>query len=217
MSDLGNKRIMARNIQFFMDKRDLSRQDMCQILSVPYTTFTDWINAKTYPRIDKIELMANYFGVSKSALVENHADVELDKGLPSNIRPITTRKIPMLGAIACGKPIYAAEDRDSYVEIDADLKADFCLRADGDSMVGASINDGDIVFIREQPIVDNGQIAAVAIGDEATLKRVYYYPDEGRMLLISENPRYEPLVYAGEQLNQIEILGKAMFLQRNII
>ena len=73
MSNLGNKKIMSKNIQYYMDKNNKSRNDMCEALGVKYTTFTDWVKGNTYPRIDKIELMANYFGISKSDLVEEHS------------------------------------------------------------------------------------------------------------------------------------------------
>lgn len=78
MSGLGNKEIMAKNIQFYMDKYGKSRQDMCDALGVKYTTFTDWVKGNSYPRIDKIELMANYFGISKSDLVEEKDTFEPD-------------------------------------------------------------------------------------------------------------------------------------------
>ena len=101
--------------------------------------------------------------------------------------------------------------------MDGEIDADFCLKAQGDSMTGARIYNGDIVFIRSQDSVDNGQIAAVIIGDEATLKRVYYYPEEGKLVLSPENPRYAPLVYVGEELNRIKILGRAVAFQSKII
>ena len=128
-----------------------------------------------------------------------------------NIFPVKLKKFPMLGEIACGKPIFADEERNNYVMADMDIYADFCLRAKGDSMVNARINDGDIVFIREMPMVDNGDIAAVVIEDEATLKRVYYYPDKNKLVLNPENPRFEPLVYMGEELDHIRILGRAVY------
>ena len=128
-----------------------------------------------------------------------------------NIRPVHLKRFPLLGEIACGEPIFADEDKESYVMADMDIRADFCLRAKGDSMVGARINDGDIVFIRKMPIVDNGEIAAVIIEDEATLKRVYYDREGGILQLIAENPKYKPLVYQGEELNQVRILGKAVY------
>lgn len=128
-----------------------------------------------------------------------------------NIKPVTKKRFPMLGEIACGEPIFADEDREHCVMVDMDIDADFCLTAKGDSMINARINDGDVVFIKEMPIVDNGEIAAVIIGDEATLKRVYYYKEQNKLVLNPENPKYEPLVYLNDELNLIRILGKAVY------
>jgi repressor LexA len=128
-----------------------------------------------------------------------------------NIKPVKLKKFPMLGEIACGEPIFADEDKEHCVMADMDIQADFCLTAKGDSMIDARINDGDIVFIKEMPIVDNGEIAAVIIGDEATLKRVYYYREQNKLVLNPANPKYEPLVYVNDELNEIRILGKAVY------
>lgn len=135
-----------------------------------------------------------------------------------NLHPVKLKRFPLLGEIACGEPIYAEEDHESYVSADADIRADFCLKAKGDSMINADIHDGDVVFIRSQSMVENGEIAAVIIEDEATLKRVYYDRENNRLQLIAENPRYAPLVYTGEELNyiRIRILGKAVTLMREL-
>lgn len=133
-----------------------------------------------------------------------------------NIYPVKLKQFPLLGKIACGEPIYADEDHESYVSADEDIKADFCLRASGDSMINAEIYDGDIVFIRKQPVVDNGEIAAVIIDDEATLKRVYFDKENERLQLVAENPAYAPLVYTGQELEYVRILGKAVALMRNL-
>lgn len=109
-----------------------------------------------------------------------------------NLFPITVKKFPLLGNIACGKPIFADEHFEAYVEAGANIKADFCLRAKGDSMIGARIQDGDIVFIHKQEMVDDGEIAAVLIDDEATLKRVYYDQENGILQLFAENPNIKP-------------------------
>lgn len=130
-----------------------------------------------------------------------------------NIFHIKTKKFPLLGNIACGEPIFADEQFDAYVEAGADIKADFCLRAKGDSMTGARIYDGDIVFIRKQPMVANGEIAAVLIESEATLKRVQYNREENELLLFAENPKYKTLHYSGEELDHIRIIGKAVAFQ----
>ena len=133
----------------------------------------------------------------------------------SNIKGIIPlpemRKVPLLGAIACGEPIYREEDE--WISLPNDIKADFCLRCQGDSMIDARINDGDIVFIKSCPEVENGQIAAVSIDNEVTLKRVFYYPEKNRLVLYPENKAYEPFVYMNEELNDVRILGRAvMFL-----
>lgn len=137
---------------------------------------------------------------------------ETDKGtatLPANILPLpNTRKIPLLGTIACGEPITATENINQYIEVADDIHCTFALRCKGDSMIDARIMDGDVVYIREQPQVENGEIAAVLIEDEATLKRVYL--SEGVVQLVPCNAKYSPMVYTGAQLDTIRILGKAV-------
>ena len=130
---------------------------------------------------------------------------------------IEQKRLPLLGRIACGTPIYATSEYGSFCTPGGDIDADFCLAASGDSMIGARIFDGDIVFIRAQETVENGEIAAVIIGDEATLKRVYFYPEKNKLVLSPENPKYEPLVYIGEELNTVKILGKAVAYQSRIV
>lgn len=125
----------------------------------------------------------------------------------------TEGKLPLLGKIAAGQPILAAEDCEYFSPIN-DTKADFCLRVRGDSMIGAGIKDGDIVFIRKQESVDDGEIAAVLVEDEATLKRVYINDDA--VTLISENPKYKPMIYTKKQCKNIRILGKAVACHTNL-
>ncbi len=132
-----------------------------------------------------------------------------DDSIPVNILPLPrVKKLPLLGAIACGTPILAAENIEEYLQVPENIPASFCLRCKGDSMINARIFDGDIVLIREQPDVDNGEIAAVLIGEEATLKRVYKY--KNRIELRAENPTYAPLNYEDSELSSIRILGKAV-------
>ena len=135
----------------------------------------------------------------------------------TNVMPVSVKQLPVLGDIACGMPIYAEERHESFVNVADKLDADFCLKAHGDSMTGARIYDGDVVFIRSQSTVENGEIAAVIINDEATLKRVYYYPNEGKLVLSPENPRYAPLVYVGRELEAVKIIGKAVAFQSIVV
>ena len=153
---------------------------------------------------EKVELLARALGVSAAALMGWEEE-------------LAVRRLPILGEIACGEPIFATEERESFAVAGAGVNADFCLRAHGDSMTGARIFDGDIVFIKSQDTVENGQIAAVIIGEEATLKRVYFYPEEGKLILSPENPKYAPLVYMGGELESIKILGRAVAFQSSVI
>ncbi len=126
-----------------------------------------------------------------------------------NIIPMPEmRKIPLLGTIACGEPILAVENIAEYVDIPKNIPADLALSCKGDSMIQAHILDGSIVYVRIQPDVENGEIAAVLIGDEATLKRVYKTATS--ITLMPENNRYAPIVLTGEDMNTVRIIGKAV-------
>ena len=186
----------------------LTLDDISERTGVSISTIKDIFRGATYaPRLDTVQAIEEALELTSNKSVFDTYP---------NIRPVTRRRIPMLGEIACGKPIYANEDRESYVEVGTDLNVDFCLTARGDSMVGARIRSGDIVFCKAQDMVNNGEIAAVIIGDEVTLKRVYYYPESQKLVLQAENPKYEPFVYLNEELNQIRILGKAVAFQSDI-
>ena len=153
---------------------------------------------------EKIEALARVLKSTPAMLMgwDGEADTK-------PIREYMGKRLPVIGEIACGSPIVANEEYDEYVTVDDGVDASFCLRAHGDSMIGARIHDGDIVFIREQTSVNNGEIAAVIIGDEATLKRVYYYPNEEKLILTPENPRYSPMAFSASELMNVRILGKA--------
>lgn len=162
--------------------------------------------------LNKVKKFASALDCTPQYLLgfEDKEDYALQQAIPS-----TTKGFPILGQIACGEPIYA-EEQEVYVATASNVKADFCLIARGESMVNAGINDGDIVFIRKQPSVVNGEIAVVVIGEEATLKRVYFDKKAKTLVLQAENPAFKPLLIAGEQLNQCSILGKAVALQRSL-
>lgn len=121
---------------------------------------------------------------------------------------IERRMVPIIGQFAAGKPILADEHIEAYLPCEAGVHADFVLIVSGDSMIGADIHDGDVVFICSQPIVDNGQIAAVRIDDDATLKRFYKNPDG--CTLVSMNPKYPPMVFNSGNCNSIQIIGLAV-------
>ena len=168
--------------------------------------------------LNKIEALADMFHVQPAELMGwDSGLISVDEMTKYGFRRVETKKIPLLGEIACGEPRYADEDRSSYVEVGTDIHADFCLKAKGDSMINARIYDGDIVFVRSQNAVNNGEIAVVIIGDEATLKRVYYYTDKELLILKPENPKFEDIIYTGNELERVKILGKAIAFQADVI
>lgn len=196
-------------------KKKLLQKDVADYLGVNRTTYVKYETGASQPDNDTLSRLADFFGVSVDYLLGRENNIAKQDPLPEyiNIFRIEKKRYPLLGDIACGKPLFADEDHESYVLAGSAVDADFCLRAKGDSMTGARIYDGDIVFIKEMPVVENGDIAAVVIGDEATLKRVYYYPEKKKLVLNTENPRYEPFVFVEEELNEIRILGKAVAFQ----
>ena len=126
--------------------------------------------------------------------------------IPPGFEPMPKmKKIPLIGAIACGEPITAEQNIEKMVDVPENIRCDFSLTCHGDSMVDAGIHDKDVVYIRIQPEVENGEIAAVRIDGEATLKRVYYNP--GTLTLMPANPAYAPMIYTGPQLEEVHIEG----------
>lgn len=184
----------------------LTLAQIAEMTGVTEATVQRWEsgNIKTL-RHERITTLADALGVSPAYLMGWESQ---ENNLPDNIMPMPkTYKVPRLGVIACGEPILAEQNIECYDSVPDYIKCDFTLVCKGDSMINARIYDGDIVCIRQQPVVDNGEIAAVLIGDETTLKRVYIYED--RILLQPENPAYPPFVYIGEEMNNVRILGKA--------
>lgn len=201
MLEMG-KRIRARREAFGMSQQELAEH----------------VGYKSRSSINKIELGKNDIvqsTIKRIAFVLDCSPAYLMDGVetsdtpPSNIIPMPEmRKVPLIGSIACGTPILAQENLDGEVDIPAEIHADFALRCKGDSMINARIYDGDIVYIRQQEEVEHGEIAAVLVGEEATLKRVYLFDDH--ISLEAENPQYRPMVYWGEDMNSVRILGKAV-------
>ncbi len=209
MSDVvaeNQRKIFADNLRQLMDIRGITQDDIVRKLGYSSSTVSDWYNAKKYPRVKKMQELADLFGVTLSDLRDNHSF-----STPSNIIPIPrTIKIPLLGTIACGEPLLAEENIEDEVDLPEHIRADFALRCKGDSMINARIFDGDIVYICKRSDVANGKIAAVRVGDEATLKRVYYFPDDARLVLRPCNPMYSDMIYTGPELEDIEIIGEAV-------
>lgn len=190
-----NKKVFSDNLKKYLRKKNISQSEFAKLLNYPETTVSNWINANTYPRIDKIEEISRFFGITKSELTEEK--------LPENLIKISrVTMIPVLGEIACGDPIWVSENYDGYFALDNSLNADFILVAKGESMIDAGINDGDKCFIRKQEYIDSGKIGVVLLDDSATLKRIY--KSEKGYILQPENRDYSPLAIEGD----IKILGE---------
>ena len=202
-----------------MDLRGTRAIDLARDTGLSKARISQYTNGIYVPKADAMHKLARALEVADLWLEGYDVPMERSASAVPNypdIFPIERRRIPVLGEIACGDPIYASEEHESFATADKGLDADFCLRAKGDSMIGARIQDGDIVFIKKSDMVANGEIAAVVIEDEATLKRVYYYPEKSKLILTPENPKYEPLVFMGPELDEIHILGKAVAFQSEV-
>lgn len=190
-----------------INNKDITQTELSKITGITQSSISDWLNGKYSPKQDKIDILAKALGVSPAYLMGwEDDDIDLSK-IPGIILPVKMKKIPILGTIACGEPIFAEENYEGYFMLDTNLPvADFVLRAKGDSMIDADINEGDLVFFRRKSDVDNGSIAAVIIEDEATLKKIY--KNESNLILQPCNTNYAPIVLSENDHKNIRILGE---------
>lgn len=203
--------ISKRLLQLIEDN-DISYGELSKKTNIPKSALQRYATGETEKiPITRIEIIAKALNTTAQFIMgwdENESYNNDIFSIPG-INPIPkTYKRPRLGTIACGEPILAEENIEAYDDIPDSIKCDFTLICKGDSMINARINDGDIVYIKQQSQVDNGEIAAVLIDNEATLKRVYIYED--KVVLQPENTKYPPFVYTKEDMNNIRILGKAV-------
>ena len=192
-------------------ERGYSQEELGALLGVQRAAVQKWEcgTVKNLKR-ETIKKLSEIFNVPPSSFIDD------DYTSYDNIITFPKmNRIPLVGTIACGTPVLASENLDGEVTVPEDINADFALRCKGDSMIDARIYNGDIVYIRQQPTVENGEIAAVLIDDEATLKRVYI--SDNTITLVACNSKYQPFVYTGKQLNDIRILGKAVGFTSTLI
>lgn len=208
---------IAENIKRIRLEHGLSQSELGKIAGVSDKAVSTWELGLKTPRMGAVEKMANYFGITKSAIVDDAPMTSLQKPVvpPGFMLMPEMVQVPLIGSIACGTPITAEQNIKSYVGVPAAWRADFALECHGDSMA-PTICDGDVVCIRSQPEVEQGQIAAVRIGEEATLKHCYY--QNGVVQLIADNPSVcPPMVYTGSDLDEIEVEGLAVGFCRGLV
>ena len=188
MSDLGNRQVMAENIRYFMDGYGMSTADLSRALGISYTTVSDWVKGKTYPRIDKIEAIANLFKIDKKDLVEKK------NGVNRNLNPVNLVRIPIYSWLSCGKGSLTDELPIDEVALPAYMmfsgKA-FANHAQGDSME-PTIHDGDLIIFQETPEVESGRIGSFSLNGKYYCKRFKQFVD-GSCWLLSDNPEYPPI------------------------
>lgn len=208
---LGNKEVMAKNINKYMKKSNMTRKDLSKKLGVGYTTVTDWVNGVSYPRIDKIEMMSNLWNIQKSDLVEDGTRIV------HNVIP--TINIPVVNSVSAGMPTYNETDVIDYISVmNTSIKNDkeyFGLIVSGDSM-DLEFKDGDIVVVEKDAQVENGEIAVVAVnGYDATVKRIKRDYDRNIIMLIPEstNREHETQIYSMN--DDVHIIGKVVGMNRS--
>ena len=199
------------------DKTSITATSLADKIGLSKQAISMYASGSRKPKRPTIKAIAEALNVNEAWLMGYDVPMERQDTsqilIASNIIPIPkTKKVPLLGTIACGEPILATENIEAYIDMDSDVHADFALRCQGDSMVNARIMDGDIVFIRKQDKVENGEIAAVLMDDcsesQATLKRVYISDDKIR--LCAENPNYQDMIFFEEDMNKVRSIGKAI-------
>lgn len=209
----------AATIKRLRLERGITQEQLASMLKVSRSTIGMYETGSREPDFETCEAIADIFNVDMDYLLGRSCVERKDPLTPSSVIPPgfeplpEMATVPLVGRIACGQPITAEENLEGYVSIPAEWHATFTLLCEGDSME-PRIKDGDLVAIRSQPQVENGEIAAVRIDCEATLKHVYLYPD--KIVLQPENPNYAPIVKIGEEMNDVTIEGKAVGLCRGL-
>lgn len=208
---------IAENIRRIRLEHGLSQSELGKIAGVSDKAVSTWELGLKTPRMGAVEKMANHFGITKSAIVDDAPMTSpQNPTIPPGFIPMPEMvQVPLIGSIACGTPITAEQNIKSYIGVPAAWRADFALECHGDSMA-PTICDGDVVCIRSQPEVEQGQIAAVRIGEEATLKHFYF--QNGVMTLLADNPSVcPPMVYTGPQLEEVQVEGLAVGFCRGLV
>lgn len=216
MTDKEYTKLVARNLKRIAYANGKTQADIARDLKINKATVSSWMNGTRLPRMDKIDRLCHYFNCRRVDIMEEEGFMQAGHSPHPDLHPISKRTFPLYDGIACGEPRLIPDGIETYIDATTEIRADYVLKCHGDSMIGARINDGDLVFIRQQPDVENGQIAAVLIDDSATLKRVYKYANNTVLVLRAENPDFEDIELTGQQLEDVKILGLAVAFQSDV-
>lgn len=205
---------IAENIKKIRIEHGLSQAEFGKIAGVSDKAVSTWELGIKTPRMGAVEKIANHFGITKSAIVDDAPAQSAEEFVPAGFQPMPSMDVvPLVGRIACGTPITAEQNIERMVCVPSNWHATFTLTCEGASME-PRIHDGDLVAIRKQPEVENGEIAAVRINGEATLKHVYMH--DNFIELRPENPSFDSIILSREDMNDVVIEGKAVGLCRDI-
>ena len=214
MTSIGNKQILADNLDYYMKKKKVDRNRLCEDLGFKYSTVSEWLSANKYPRIDSIEKMANYFGIVKSQLIEKNVISNISAILPSE----NIYQIPVFASVSAGLGAYAEENIIDYMPIVIDNSYDvpdmIGIKVKGDSMY-PKIEDGDIIVVRKQESVDSGDVAVLLLDDNDGLVKKVVYGDDW-IELHSFNPEYQTRRFDGPDVQRLRVVGKVLKVVKTI-
>lgn len=205
MTEAEQKKVFSKNLSFYIETKQKTQLEIANSIGVSPQTFNTWVKGIALPRMGKIQKLADYFGINKSDLIDPPLD--LNVGLPKNAILPSAKSLPIMGTICAGDGIVCEDDYSGNFIIDADIKADYCLRVQGDSMQTANIFDGDLVFIKKDCDIESGKIYAVEKLDtkEAYLKKISL--DKDSIILTPCNADYHPIV---TDFSEVRIVGECI-------
>ena len=202
---------MSDMLTYLRKRQGLTQQQLADKLNMSRSAIGMYETGKREPEIEVLEAFADFYNVDMNTLTGR---VPSPAPIPQDFQPMPPMdEVPLVGKIACGSPILAQQNVEGMVSVPTEWHADFTLVCDGDSMV-PTFQDGDLVAIRIQPEVENGEVAAVRIDSEATLKRVYLHDDY--IELRPENASYPSIIRRKDEMNDVHIEGKAVGLCRGL-
>lgn len=213
--------VTSKRLQLALSRINMKAQELAEASGVKKASISQYVNGSHAPSNISAGKMASVLKVNPVWLMGFDVPMLEPEStaftpLHPDLRPVGTKRFKVLGSVACGQPIFMAEEANVSIDVDNPPNADYILIAKGDSMINIGIHDGDIIFVKAQSTVENGQVAVVAIGEEACLKRFYFYQEKSLMILKPENPAYEDIIKVGQELEDVRVLGRAVRYQGTV-